>query len=50
MEERGVVWDVSEGFIQMKGEGKGVSGGVSKFWVCVYGYCVVVRGCCASEV
>ena len=45
-----MLWDVSADVNEMKGEGKGVSGGVSKCWVCVYGYCVVVRGCCASEV
>lgn len=45
-----MLWDVSDGVSEMKGEGKGVSGGVSKFWVCVNGYCGVVRGCCASEV
>ena len=32
---------------EMKGEGEGVSGGVSKFWVCGNGYCGMVRGCCA---
>lgn len=45
-----MLWDVSDDVNEMKGEGKGVSGGVSKCWVCVNGYCVVVRGCCASEV
>lgn len=45
-----MLWDVSDDVNEMKEEGKGVSGGVSKCWVCVYGYCVVVRGCCASEV
>ena len=45
-----MLWDVSADVNEMKGEGEGVSGGVSKCWVCVYGYCVVVRGCCASEV
>lgn len=45
-----MVWDVSDDVNEMKGEGKGVSGGVSKFWVCGNGYCGVVRGCCASEV
>lgn len=45
-----MVWDVSDDVNEMKGEGKGVSGGVSKCWVCGNGYCVVVRGCCASEV
>lgn len=42
-----MVWDVSDDVNEMKGEGKGVSGGVSKFWVCGNGYCGVVRGCCA---
>ena len=41
---------MSDDVHEMKGEGKGVSGGVSKFWVCGNGYCGVVRGCCASEV
>lgn len=41
---------MSDDVNEMKGEEKGVSGGVSKFWVCVNGYCGVVRGCCASEV
>ena len=45
-----MLWNVSDDVNEMKGEGEGVSGGVSKCWVCVYGYCVVVRGCCASEV
>ena len=45
-----MLWDVSDDVNEMKGEGEGGSGGVSKCWVCVYGYCVVVRGCCASEV
>ena len=45
-----MLWDVSDDVNEMKGEGKGVSGGVSKCWMCVNGYCVVVRGCCASEV
>ena len=45
-----MLWDVSDDVNEMKGEGEGVSGGVSKCWVCVYGYCVVVRVCCASEV
>lgn len=45
-----MLWDVSDDVNEMKGEGEGVSGGVSKCCVCVYGYCVVVRGCCASEV
>lgn len=45
-----MVWDVSDDVNEMKGEGEGVSGGVSKFWVCGNGYCGVVRGCCASEV
>lgn len=45
-----MLWDVSAYLNEMKGEGEGVSGGVSKFWVCGNGYCVVVRGCCASEV
>ena len=45
-----MLWDVSDDVNEMKGEGEGVSGGVSKCWVCVYGYCVVVKGCCASEV
>lgn len=45
-----MLWDVSDDVNEMKGEGKGVSGGVSKFWVCGNGYCGVVRGCCASEV
>ena len=45
-----MVWGVSDDVNEMKGEGKGVSGGVSKFWVCVYGYCGVVRGRCESEV
>lgn len=45
-----MLWDVSDDVNEMKGEGEGVSGGVSKCWVCVYGYCGVVRGCCASEV
>lgn len=42
-----MLWDVSDDVNEMKGEGKGVSGGVSKFWVCGNGYCGVVRGCCA---
>lgn len=45
-----MLWDVNAYLNEMKGEGKGVSGGVSKFWVCGNGYCGVVRGCCASEV
>lgn len=45
-----MLWDVSDDVNEMKGEGEGVSGGVSKCWVCVYGYCVMRRGCCASEV
>lgn len=45
-----MLWDVSDDVNEMKGEGEGVSGGVSKFWVCGNGYCGVVRGCCASEV
>lgn len=45
-----MLWDVSDDVNEMKGEGKGVSGGVSKFWVCGNGYCGMVRGCCASEV
>ena len=45
-----MLWDVRDDVNEMKGEGKGVSGGVSKFWVCVNGYCGMVRGCCASEV
>lgn len=45
-----MLWDVSAYLNEMKGEGEGVSGGVSKFWVCVNGYCGVVRGYCASEV
>lgn len=45
-----MLWDVSAYLNEMKGEGKGVSGGVSKFWVCGNGYSGVVRGCCASEV
>ena len=44
-EERRVVWDGSDGVTQMKEEGKGVSGGVLKFWMCGNGYCGVVRGC-----
>ena len=31
-----MVWDVSDDVNEMKGEGEGVSGGVSKFWVCVW--------------
>ena len=42
-----MLWDVSDDVNEMKGEGKGVSGGVSKFWVCGNGYCGGVRGCCA---
>lgn len=42
-----MLWDVSDDVNEMKGEGKGVSGGVSKFWVCGNGYCGMVRGCCA---
>lgn len=42
-----MLWDVSDDVNEMKGEGEGVSGGVSKCWVCGNGYCVVVRGCCA---
>ena len=42
-----MVWDVSAYLNEMKGEGKGVSGGVSKFWVCGNGYCGMVLGCCA---
>lgn len=42
-----MLWDVSDDVNEMKGEGEGVSGGVSKFWVCGNGYCGVVRGCCA---
>ena len=45
-----MLWVVSAYLNEMKGEGEGVSGGVSKFWVCGNGYCGVVRGCCASEV
>ena len=45
-----MLWDVSAYLNEMKGEGEGVSGGVSKCWVCVYGYCVMRRGRCASEV
>ena len=45
-----MLWDVSDDVNEMKGEGEGVSGGVSKFWVCGNGYCGMVRGCCASEV
>lgn len=45
-----MLWDVSDDVNEMKGEGKGVSGGVSKCWVCGNGYCGMVRGCCASEV
>ena len=45
-----MLWDVSAYLNEMKEEGEGVSGGVSKCWVCGNGYCVVVRGCCASEV
>ena len=45
-----MLWDVSDDVNEMKGEGKGVSGGVLKFWMCVYGYCEARRGCCASEV
>lgn len=42
-----MLWDVSAYLNEMKGEGEGVSGGVSKFWVCGNGYCGVVRGYCA---
>ena len=42
-----MLWDVSAYLNEMKGEGEGVSGGVSKCWVCGNGYCVVVRGYCA---
>lgn len=42
-----MLWDVSAYLNEMKGEGEGVSGGVSKFWVCVYGYSGMVRGYCA---
>lgn len=45
-----MLWNVSAYLNEMKGEGKGVSGGVSKFEMCVYGYCEARRGCCASEV
>ena len=45
-----MLWDVSAYLNEMKGEGKGVSGGVLKFWMCVYGYCVMRRGYCGSEV
>ena len=45
-----MVWDVSAYLNEMKGEGKGVSGGVLKCWVCVNGYCETRRGYCASEV
>ena len=39
-----MVWDVSAYLNEMKEEGKGVSGGVSKFWKCGNGYCETRRG------
>ena len=45
-----MLWDVSAYLNEMKGEGKGVSGGVLKFWMCGNGYCGVRRGRCESEV
>lgn len=45
-----MLWDVSDDVNEMKGEGKGVSGGVSKCWVCVWVLCGGERVLCVRSV